>query len=165
MKTIYLAGGCFWGMQKFFDQFDGVIRTEVGYANGPDTAPSYQDVCASSGHAETLRIDYDEVMISLDTLLEYYFMVIDPVSVNQQGEDRGIQYRTGIFYTAEDQLPQIMEKYREEEQKAGVPLAVKVAPLQNFFPAEEYHQKYLEKNPTGYCHIPQKMFRLKENKS
>ena len=164
MKTIYLAGGCFWGMQKFFDQFEGVIRTEVGYANGPDTAPSYQDVCSSSGHAETLRIDYDEAAISLDALLEYYFMVIDPVSVNQQGEDRGIQYRTGIYYTAEDQLPQIKAKYRQEEQKAGVPLAVEVAPLHNFFPAEEYHQKYLEKNPAGYCHIPQKMFRLKEHK-
>ena len=164
MKTIYLAGGCFWGMQKFFDQFEGVVRTEVGYANGPDTAPSYQDVCASSGHAETLRIDYDEAAVTLDALLNYYFMVIDPVSVNQQGEDRGIQYRTGIYYTGEDQLPQIKAKYRQEEQKAGVPLAVEAAPLKNFFPAEEYHQKYLEKNPSGYCHIPQKMFRLKEHK-
>ena len=163
MKTIYLAGGCFWGMQKFFDQFEGVIRTEVGYANGPDTAPSYQDVCSSSGHAETLRIEYDEAAITLDALLDYYFMVIDPVSVNKQGEDSGIQYRTGIYYTGEDQLPCIMEKYREEEQKAGVPLAVEVMPLLNFFPAEEYHQKYLEKNPTGYCHIPQKMFRIKKN--
>ena len=165
MKTIYLAGGCFWGMQKFFDQFDGVIRTEVGYANGPDTAPSYNDVCNNSGHAETLRIDYDEAAVTLDALLNYYFMVIDPISVNQQGEDRGVQYRTGIYYAEEDQLPQIMAKYREEEQKAGVPLAVEVAPLKNFFPAEEYHQKYLEKNPAGYCHIPQKMFRLKEDKN
>ena len=164
MKTIYLAGGCFWGMQKFFDQFEGVTRTEVGYANGPDTAPSYQDVCKNSGHAETLRIDYDEAAITLDALLNYYFMVIDPVSVNRQGGDSGIQYRTGIYYTEENQLPSIMEKYREEEQKAGVPLAVEVAPLENFFPAEEYHQKYLEKNPAGYCHIPQKMFRLKEDK-
>nr|MCR5811176.1 peptide-methionine (S)-S-oxide reductase [Lachnospiraceae bacterium] len=77
MKTIYLAGGCFWGMQKFFDQFEGVMRTEVGYANGPDEAPSYHDVCNSSGHAETVRIDYDPDVISLTDLLNYYFMVID----------------------------------------------------------------------------------------
>ena len=96
MKTIYLAGGCFWGMQKFFDQFEGVIQTEVGYANGPDAAPSYQDVCKNSGHAETLLIEYDESAISLAELLNFYFMLIDPLSVNRQGEDAGIQYRTGI---------------------------------------------------------------------
>lgn len=163
MKTIYLAGGCFWGMQKFFDQFDGVLGTEVGYANGPDAAPSYRDVCNSSGHAETVRIDYDDAVITLGFLLERYFTVIDPVAVNQQGEDRGIQYRTGIYYTQEDQLPTITEAYRREELKAGVPLAVEVAPLKNYFSAEEYHQKYLEKNPGGYCHIPKRMFRLKDN--
>ena len=96
MKEIYLAGGCFWGVQHFFDQFNGVVSTEVGYANGPDTAPSYQDVCRSSGHAETVRIRYDERRISLTKLLEYYFMVIDPLSVNKQGNDSRIQYRTGI---------------------------------------------------------------------
>ena len=154
MKTIYLAGGCFWGMQKFFDQFDGVLRTEVGYANGPDKAPSYEDVCADSGHAETLRIDYDETRISLAELLKYYFMVIDPLSVNRQGHDEGIQYRTGIYFTDKAQLPEIEAVYRAEEEKAGAKLAVEVAPLGNFFPAEEYHQKYLDKNPGGYCHIP-----------
>ena len=99
MQTIYLAGGCFWGLQKFIDQFDGVAETEVGYANGPDTAPSYQDVCAGSGHAETVKIVYDEDKLPLEQLLVYYFMVIDPLSVNRQGNDRGIQYRTGIYYT------------------------------------------------------------------
>ena len=154
MKTIYLAGGCFWGMQKFFDQFSGVIATEVGYANGPDRAPSYQEVCADSGHAETVRIDYDEKNISLNALLKYYFMVIDPLSVNRQGHDEGIQYRTGIYFTDKAQLPEIEAVYRAEEEKAGAELAVEVAPLGNFFPAEEYHQKYLDKNPGGYCHIP-----------
>ena len=162
MKTIYLAGGCFWGMQKFFDQFDGVLRTEVGYANGPDKAPSYEDVCADSGHAETLRIDYDETRISLAELLKYYFMVIDPLSVNRQGHDEGIQYRTGIYYTGEALLPEIMEVYRAEEEKAGAKLAVEVEPLRNFFPAEEYHQKYLDKNPGGYCHIPNQYFNMKK---
>ena len=162
MRTIYLAGGCFWGMQQFFDQFPGVLRTETGYANGPDRAPTYQEVCADSGHAETLRIDYDESVISLSRLLEYYFMVIDPLSVNRQGHDEGIQYRTGIYYPDPALLPEIEEVYRAEEKKAGAKLAVELEPLRNFFPAEEYHQKYLEKNPGGYCHIPRSMMHLQE---
>ena len=161
MKEIYLAGGCFWGVQKYFDQFDGVVATEVGYANGPDAAPSYQDVCASSGHAETVRIGYDEAAITLTRLLDYYFMVIDPLSVNRQGHDTGIQYRTGIYYTDADQLPEIRAVCEREAARAGQPLAVEVAPLENFFPAEEYHQKYLDKNPGGYCHIPREMLKLK----
>ena len=162
MNTIYLAGGCFWGLQKFFDQFEGVIRTEVGYANGPDWAPSYQEVCADSGHAETVLVEYDETKMPLKKLLDYYFMVIDPVSVNRQGHDEGIQYRTGIYYTSEDQLPAIREIFEREEQNAGQKLAVAVEPLKNFFSAEEYHQKYLEKNPGGYCHIPARFYRLEE---
>ena len=173
MKTIYLAGGCFWGTQKFFDQFDGVIRTEVGYANGPDSwrhpftlvgskGPTYEEVCDNSGHAETVRIDYDESRISLTKLLEYYFMVIDPVSVNRQGNDIGVQYRTGIYYTVEDQLPEIQAEYERQEQKEGEKFAVEVEPIENFYTAEEYHQKYLDKNPGGYCHIPAAMFRFQE---
>ena len=162
MQMICLAGGCFWGMQKFFDQFSGVIRTETGYANGPDQAPSYQDVCHDSGHAETVRIVYDETVLPLTKLLSYYFMVIDPLSVNQQGHDRGIQYRTGIYYTDPAQLPEIRSIYAEEEKKAGAKLAVELAPLQNFFPAEEYHQKYLDKNPGGYCHIPSTLLHLRQ---
>ncbi len=160
MSTIYLAGGCFWGMQKFFDQFDGVTATEVGYANGPDRAPSYEEVCGDSGHAETVRIEYDDSAVSLSELLKYYFMVIDPLSVNRQGHDEGIQYRTGIYYTDPAQLPEIEAVYRAEEEKAGAKLAVELEPLRNFFSAEEYHQKYLDKNPGGYCHIPQQYFRI-----
>ena len=159
-RTIYLAGGCFWGVQRFFDQFEGVLGTEVGYANGPDRAPTYQEVCASSGHAETVRIDYDAEGISLAELLKFYFTVIDPLSVNRQGNDRGIQYRTGIYYIDADQLPEIEAAYRAEEEKVGAKLAVELRPLENFFSAEEYHQKYLEKNPGGYCHIPQAMFQI-----
>ena len=160
MNTIYLAGGCFWGMQQFFDQFDGVVSTEVGYANGPDRAPSYEEVCADSGHAETVRIDYDESRISLSALLEYYFMAVDPLSVNRQGHDEGIQYRTGIYYTDEKQLPEIEAVYRAEEKKAEAKLAVELEPLRNFFSAEDYHQKYLVKNPGGYCHIPRRLLTL-----
>ena len=158
MNTIYLAGGCFWGLQKFFDQFEGVVATEAGYANGPDQPPTYEDVCHDSGHAETVKIVYDEGKISLEKLLGYYFMVIDPLSVNKQGHDEGIQYRTAIIYTEESQRPIIMAVYGHEEDKAAEKLAVAVEPLRNFFPAEDYHQKYLEKNPGGYCHIPAKYY-------
>ena len=164
MRSIYLAGGCFWGMQKFFDQFEGVLSTQVGYANGPDRAPTYQEVCRNSGHAETVRIDYDEGKLSLDKLLELYFLVIDPLSVNKQGGDEGIQYRTGVYYTNPDQLPMIQAAFEKEAAKVGSPLAVELLPLTNFFPAEEYHQKYLDKNPGGYCHIPQKMMHLDQGK-
>ena len=158
MKTIYLAGGCFWGMQRFIDDIEGVVHTEVGYANGPDRKPTYKEVCASIGHAETVKIEYDEQRLSLGKLLEYYFMVIDPLSVNKQGEDEGIQYRTGIYYTEEDQLPEIRRVYDSEAEKLGQLLKVELEPLRNFYQAEEYHQKYLEKNPGGYCHIPKSMF-------
>ncbi len=174
MKTIYLAGGCFWGTQKFFDQFGGVVRTEVGYANGPEgkTAPgttkgegvakppTYQDVCSDSGHAETVLVEFDEEKISLAELLRYYFMVIDPVSVNRQGHDSGIQYRTGIYYTDPEMLPVIRGICGEVSERIGAPLAVEVGPLVNYYPAEEYHQKYLDKNPGGYCHIPAAFFEL-----
>ena len=164
METIYLAGGCFWGMQKFLDQFDGVTETEVGYANGPDRAPSYQEVCKNSGHAETVRVVYDPARITLTKLLEFYFLVIDPLSVNRQGGDCGIQYRTGIYYADESQRPQIEAVCQAEEKKAGAELAVERKPLENFFPAEEYHQKYLDKNPGGYCHIPAGFFTLEQER-
>ncbi len=163
MKTIYLAGGCFWGVQKYIDQFDGVLHTEVGYANGPDKAPSYEEVCRSSGHAETVKVDYDENVISLTELLKFFFLIIDPLSVNRQGNDIGIQYRTGIYYTSDDQIAEAEAVYKKEEEKAGAKLAVEFEPLKNFFSAEEYHQKYLEKNPLGYCHIPRAMFSITEN--
>ena len=164
MKTIYFAGGCFWGTQKYFDQFDGVTRTEVGYANGPAVAPSYEDVCASSGHAETVLVEFNESVISLEQLIKYYFMVIDPTSVNRQGHDVGIQYRTGIYYSDPAMLETIKKAYDEEEALIGVPLAVEVKPLAYFFTAEEYHQKYLDKNPGGYCHIPAEFFTLYRDK-
>ena len=159
-KEIYLAGGCFWGIQKFFDQFTGVLETEVGYANGPTASPSYQEVCASSGHAETVKIVYDNDIISLSKLLEYYFMTIDPLSYHRQGMDMGIQYRTGIYYTDEADLPALKDFYAEEQAKYRQKLEVELLPLENFYPAEEYHQKYLDNNPGGYCHIPGALLNL-----
>ena len=162
MKTIYLAGGCFWGTQKFFDQFEGVAETEVGYANGSTENPSYQQVCAGSGHAETVRIVYDETRISLTELLDMFFLAVDPLSVNRQGPDEGVQYRSGIYYSEPSQLPEIEARRRREEEARGQKLAVELLPLQSFWPAEEYNQKYLDKNPTGYCHLPRHLLHLKK---
>ena len=162
-KTIYLAGGCFWGCQKYFDRLPGVVETQVGYANGHTVAPTYEQVKhENTGHAETVRVDFDPRRIPLAQLLDFYFLVIDPLSVNKQGEDEGIQYRTGIYFTDRADLPVIMAAVRREEEKAGAPLAVATEPLRNFFSAEEYHQKYLEKNPDGYCHIPRRYFSLEK---
>lgn len=161
MKTLYLAGGCFWGAQRFFDQFDGVTNTEVGYANGPTENPTYKDVCASSGHAETVRVDFDENVISPSQILEYYFMIIDPTSVNKQGGDEGVQYRTGVYYEDASLLPAIEAACGKVAEDIGKPLAVEVKPLENFYSAEEYHQKYLVKNPTGYCHVAPWLLNLK----
>lgn len=158
MKEIYLAGGCFWGTQKFFDQFEGVVETEVGYANGKFLNPTYEQVCREgTGHAETVRIKYDENVIPLKDILEKYFLTIDPLSVNRQGGDVGEQYRTGIYYEDEGLLPAIEAAVKAEEEKVGQKLAVEVKPLENFSAAEEYHQKYLDKNPFGYCHIPREL--------
>ncbi|SBV90799.1 Methionine-R-sulfoxide reductase [uncultured Eubacteriales bacterium] len=153
-KEIYLAGGCFWGTEKYFDCLPGVLSTEVGYANGNTENPSYQEVCHSgTGHAETVKVEYDEALLGLPFLLERYYDVIDPVSVNRQGEDRGTQYRTGIYFTDEADVPVIRSSIAALQEKFTLPIAVEVLPLRNFFPAEEYHQKYLDKNPGGYCHI------------
>lgn len=160
IQSIYLAGGCFWGTQKFFDQFAGIVGTQVGYANGPTSNPSYQEVCASSGHAETVRIDFDEDIISLERILDYYFTVIDPTAYHRQGPDMGIQYRTGIYYVDPALLPRLQKRYDEEQTKYRAKLETELLPLENFYPAEEYHQKYLDKNPDGYCHIPAKYMHL-----
>ena len=161
MKTIYFAGGCFWGTQRFFDQFNGIKSTVVGYANGKSENPSYQDVCGGSGHAETVKVEYDETVLPTQKLIGYYFKAIDPLSVNQQGCDCGIQYRTGIYYSDETLLADIVAAVNEEKSLLGEnagKFAVEVKPLENFYPAEEYHQKYLVKNPNGYCHLPLELF-------
>ena len=153
MKTIYLAGGCFWGCQKYFDLMDGVLETEVGYANGPTPNPTYEEVKRHAGHAETVRIRYESDTLPLKTLLEKYFLVIDPTAVNRQGEDHGIQYRTGIYCLDPEDFPVARQALDALAAQYEKPLAVELEPLRNFYPAEEYHQKYLEKHPDGYCHI------------
>ena len=154
MKIIYFAGGCFWGVQRFFDQFEGVKETVVGYANGKTANPTYQDVKAQiSGHSETVKVTYDETYLTLNQLLEYFYMIIDPLSLNKQGEDEGISYRTGIYYTDNYELEIIQSFTNEMQKKYDKKIVVEVLPLEHFYNAEDYHQKYLEKNPTGYCHV------------
>ena len=153
MKTIYFAGGCFWGVQKYLSLIPGVEETTVGYANGATENPSYKEVCQSSGHAETVRVVYDEKFVTLTGLLDLYAEIIDPVSVNRQGQDTGIQYRTGIYYEDESDRSIISGWLTLLQERLSEPMAIELAPLQNFYPAEEYHQNYLDKNPGGYCHI------------
>ena len=152
---IYLAGGCFWGAQHYFDLIPCIVSTRVGYANGKTENPSYEQVkYEHTGHAETVEVTFDPEAIDLDELLDMYFRVIDPVSVNQQGHDIGEQYRTGIYYTDESDLPVIRACLDALQKNYDAPLAVECERLTQFFAAEDYHQKYLEKNPQGYCHIP-----------
>lgn len=159
LETIYLAGGCFWGTQHYFDCLTGVCETEVGYANGTTANPTYEQVkYENTGHAETVKVTYDPEKITLSELLEQYYKVIDPVSVNRQGGDRGVQYRTGVYYTDPAQKPIIEASLAGLQKQYAEKIAVEALPLSNFYTAEEYHQKYLEKNPQGYCHIPEAAF-------
>lgn len=152
MAEIYLAGGCFWGLEEYFSRISGVLQTSVGYTNGQVETTNYQ-LIKETDHAETVQIIYDEKAVSLREILLYYFRVIDPLSVNQQGNDRGRQYRTGIYYLEEADLPTINTVVREQELLIGRKIAVEVEKLRHYILAEDYHQDYLKKNPGGYCHI------------
>lgn len=159
LKTIYLAGGCFWGVEKFFSLIPGVKETEVGYANGSTAAPTYEEVCTGgTGHAETVKVVFDPEEVSLPFLLEQYYSIIDPVSVNRQGNDRGVQYRTGIYYTDEKDKPVIEASLKRLQEQFKQPLAIEAQPLRQFSRAENYHQRYLDNHPGGYCHIPPAKF-------
>lgn len=158
-KNIYFAGGCFWGLQKYFNLIMGVTATEVGYANGVITNPTYEEVCSGdTGHAETVKVTYDDELTSLDNLLGMFYDVIDPTALNRQGNDIGTQYRSGVYYTDEaDKMP-IINSLKKLQKKYSQPLTVEVMPLNNYHTAEDYHQSYLDKNPDGYCHINAKDF-------
>lgn len=151
---IYLAGGCFWGVEAYMKLLPGVLDTQVGYANGNTAHPTYEQVChQGTGHAETVRVVYDRGRTDVAQLLEAFFRVVDPTSHHRQGNDRGSQYRSGIYYVdecdkvaAEQVLAQLQTRYE-------VPIVTEILPLAHFYPAEEAHQDYLDKHPGGYCHI------------
>lgn len=154
MKEIYLAGGCFWGVEEYFSRINGVIETEVGYANGIVESPTYQQVCTgTTGHSETTYVKYDEKIVSLEVLLERFFRIIDPTLLNRQGGDIGNQYRTGIYYIDESDLETIDKIISDIQMKYNEPIVTEVKELSCFYNAEDYHQDYLKKNPGGYCHV------------
>lgn len=154
MKEIYFAGGCFWGTEHFFSLVHGVTETEAGYANSRIPSPSYREVCSgSTGAAETVRIVYNPDSVSLPFLIELYFKTIDPTILNRQWNDVGTQYRTGIYYNDTADRTVIDEVIDRERVQYTHPIVVEVKLLDNFYAAENYHQQYLAKNPTGYCHI------------
>lgn len=160
-SEIYLAGGCFWGTEHFLKLINGIVSTEVGYANGNTTKPTYHEVrYNNTGHAETVKVTYNPSVVSLSTILDLFFKTIDPTSLNKQGEDKGTQYRTGIYFVDELDLPTIEAEIEKLSKKYNKPVVVEVRPLQNFYFAEECHQDYLDKNPDGYCHIDPSLFEL-----
>lgn len=153
-REIVLAGGCFWGVQEYFSRLPGVLGTTAGYAQSKVKNPSYKEVCSgTTGAAEAVKIVYDPARVSLAAILAHFFHIIDPLAVNRQGNDMGTQYRTGIYFTTPGEAAIAKKMMAAEQAKQARPLAVELASLQNFWPAEEYHQGYLKKNPGGYCHI------------
>lgn len=153
-REIYFAGGCFWGVGEYFSRIDGVESVAVGYANGATENPTYEEVCRrNTGHAETVRVCYDPERVGLRTLTEQFFKIINPYSLNRQGNDVGKQYRSGVYYTKEEDRRILEDVFEDVRQRGGRPLATELKPLENFYEAEEYHQDYLKKNPGGYCHI------------
>lgn len=158
-QDIWFAAGCFWGAQKFFKLIKGVTFTEVGFANGNTENPTYKEVYTdTTGHAECVHVRYLPKVISLAELTQLYFKIIDPLSLNRQGEDNGTRYRTGVYYKNDKDLATIKTIFEQEERSLGTKLMVELLPLQCFYTAEEYHQDYLDKNPNGYCHLSSSIF-------
>lgn len=153
MREIILAGGCFWGVEAYFKLLTGIQDTDVGYADGAFKNPSYEQVCHGSGHTEAVKLTFDETVISFEKILDHYFNIVDPTLKNRQGPDIGVQYRSG-FYNLEADLNDALEAYLEEKQKAyDKPFQIEIKHGVQYDSAEEYHQDYLDKNPSGYCHI------------
>jgi peptide methionine sulfoxide reductase msrA/msrB len=156
VKAIYVAGGCFWGTQKYFDSIQGVIATEVGYANGASNSAAYGD---GSGYAETVRVDYDPSIAPLPFLLMMFYKAIDPTTIDRQGNDVGPEYRSGIYYTDPADHPVIKASLAKLQTQHAAPIAIETGPLKTYTRAEDYHQQYLQRNPGGYCHIPVDLFK------
>jgi len=154
MKTIVVAGGCFWGVEAYMSKINGIAHTVVGYANGTKKDPTYNEVClGNTGYAEACLIKYDESIVSLEKILNKFWGIIDPTAINRQGADVGTQYRSGIYYNDKKDLNIILKTMDEVQNKNSKPIVTEIQPLSCFYDAEDYHQKYLQKNPRGYCHI------------
>jgi peptide-methionine (S)-S-oxide reductase len=153
-REIILAGGCFWGVEGYYKLLNGVIDTDVGYTDGSSNDPNYQDLCKGLiDHVEACQIIYDPTIITLTDILDHLFRFIDPTSLNKQGGDIGRQYRTGIYYEQESDKKIIEDFFASQQPKYVKPIVVDVKPKTTFYPAEDYHQDYLDKHPDGYCHV------------
>lgn len=155
-RVIYLAGGCFWGMQAYFDKarIAGVIESSVGYANSIVANPSYEMVCSGVTNAvECLELCYDDSVLSLDSILSHFLSIIDPCALNFQGNDIGTQYRNGVYYIDSANKAIIESCIVAWEKAHNLKAVTEVLPLLNYYKAESYHQNYLQKHPNGYCHI------------
>jgi len=151
-------------MQKYLKLIRGVISTEVGFANGHTENPSYKEVYTdTTGHAETVKVVYDAEVLPLEELVRFFFKAIDPLSVNRQGEDTGTRYRTGVYYVDESEKDVIMGIFNEVSAGIGEDLAVECCPLVCYYPAEKYHQDYLDRKPDGYCHLHPELFEYARN--
>ena len=152
MKEIYLAGGCFWGVDAYFGDLRGVISTQVGYANGKTPTTTYEELYKTD-FAETVKVTFDEEKISLENILEHFYYIINPFSLNRQGNDLGRQYRTGIYSKNEEDLEFARNFLSKKQKESNRRILVEVEELRSYVVAEAYHQDYLKKNPAGYCHI------------
>ncbi|MCL2236538.1 MAG: peptide-methionine (S)-S-oxide reductase MsrA [Defluviitaleaceae bacterium] len=158
-KTIYLGSGCFWGVEKYFDMQKGVVACEVGYANGITKNPTYEEVCTGKTEfAEVVRVTYDSGVIDLLGILAHFYEIVDPTTANRQGPDVGSQYRPGVYFTDPAEQAVIASSLADLQKSYDKPIVVENLPLKNYYKAEEYHQKYLDKNPGGFCHIPKEKF-------
>lgn len=165
MEKAVFGAGCFWGVEKVFGDLPGVVSTRVGYTGGNLKNPTYEQICTSdTGHAEAIEITYDPAKIKYEDLLETFWMHHDPTTPNQQGNDVGRQYRSAIFYSnpAQKEAATYSRNLLEKARIFKSPIVTEIALAQVFYQAEEYHQKYLKKNPTGYCHIQLQSKKIKE---
>ena len=164
IKEIYFAGGCFWGTEHLFQLIRGVVATEVGYANGKIKNPTYEQVIShTTGFTEAVKVKYDADQVDLPLLINIFFKSIDPTTIDKQGNDRGDNYRSGIYSTDPETETIVKTEVTKLAKNYKKPVVVETIPLKNFYKAEDYHQDYLEKNPGGYCHIPLSVFEEAKN--
>jgi peptide-methionine (S)-S-oxide reductase len=164
-KKVWLAGGCFWGVEAYFQQLKGVLSTKVGYGQGHSQEPTYKQVCSgATGHTEVCEVVYEDEVLSLANILEHFFRIIDPTTLDRQGPDRGTQYRSGIYYSEEAERLAILEFIQQRKVYYDKPIVVEVEAMECFYPAEDYHQQYLDKTPGGYCHVDLTLAKPQERK-
>lgn len=155
MEKAVFAAGCFWGVQYYFDQVPGVVKSRVGYTGGRTTNPTYEEVCThTTGHAEAVELEFDTAKVSYEVLLKHFFRMHDPTQLNRQGPDVGDSYRTAIFYFDEAQQQAAQKAKQTAQKNFKHAIVTEISPASEFYEAEDYHQKFTERTGRGMCHIP-----------